>query len=449
MWAGGSGGMAGSFRAVYELATHLSKRFDVTLVFLKDGEPASTVPLDVDGFRTVECSIGRPPEAEFPGGFLDDYDLLHIWGASRAILHRSRSAGALPHCYSFHSSLEARGILSRLGSVFEPAVDRITVAGRGVGDYIASECHLPVEVIPLGVDTDRFRPMGKEDCRERLGIPDDAIVFGFLGRLWKFDFALTYRAFKRVKALSGRSDCVLVAAGQYDRLRMRGPCWLKDDFVVLPSYPHSLVPSILNSFDVLLNTSCGVREGFGLSVLEAMACAVPVVSVAWDGFKDTVADGETGRLVDTAWHSGEPWIRTSQLVDACTALLKQEALRVEMGRKARDVVAREFTWTLCGSRYARLFRAMTDGAARSSGRGARRWYDVKTMERLGRSDALPGNVRRAVGNLTSSRRIGRGWERTVSDETIDFLPKYRLTRDSRREEYHEKLRREFPFLRQL
>ncbi|HUI00113.1 MAG TPA: glycosyltransferase family 4 protein [Nitrososphaerales archaeon] len=447
MWAGGAGGMSGSFRAVYEVAKRLSNEFEVTMVFLKDGHPSAGRAAWVEGFRTVECAIGRPPIAEFPRGFLEGFDLLQVWGASRAALH-TRDALSLPHCHSFHSSLEARGILSRLEVLFDRATDTITAAGTGVKASIASASGLPVEVIPLGVDANRFRPLSKEDARDRVGVPRDAFVFGFLGRLWKLDFSLTYSAFRRVKALTGREDCVLVAAGQYDRLRMRGPCWVKDDFVVLSCYPHSEVPSILNSFDVFLNTACGVREGFGLSVLEAMACGVPVVSVAWDGFRDTVADGETGLLVDTAWHAGEPWVRTSQLVDACSAVLRDDAMRARMGRRAREVAARRFTWELCGRRYARLFRGVMDLAVRSrdAHRPERPW-DPGTMERLRRADGLPENLQRAISGLPSSRRIGNGWERTVCDEVIDFLPKYCGKRDSLREMYHERLARHFPSLR--
>ncbi|HRE90473.1 MAG TPA: glycosyltransferase, partial [Myxococcota bacterium] len=51
--------------------------------------------------------------------------------------------------------------------------------------------------------------------------------------------------------------------------------------------------------DVFVSLADNVQETFGLSVIEAMAAGLPVVVSDWDGYKDTVRDGEDGFRVTT------------------------------------------------------------------------------------------------------------------------------------------------------
>src|SRR5205807_184608 len=53
--------------------------------------------------------------------------------------------------------------------------------------------------------------------------------------------------------------------------------------------------------DVFVSPIDNIQESFGLTVVEAMACGLPQVVPDWNGYRDTVIDGDTGFLIPTYW----------------------------------------------------------------------------------------------------------------------------------------------------
>jgi glycosyltransferase involved in cell wall biosynthesis len=91
--------------------------------------------------------------------------------------------------------------------------------------------------------------------------------------------------------------------------------------------------SLLKGFDVFVMSS--VQEGLGTSLLDAMACAKPVVATTVGGIPEVVADGETGLLV--------PPRQPPQMAAAIVRLLKSAAARRDMGAAGRARVQARFT----------------------------------------------------------------------------------------------------------
>ena len=90
----------------------------------------------------------------------------------------------------------------------------------------------------------------------------------------------------------------------------------------------------------------GTMEGFGIAVLEAASCGLPVVASDLEGLKDAVIDGVSGRLVPP----GNP----EKFAEAVRELLADETFRRDFGKKASEFVLEHCTWEKIVRRYAEI-----------------------------------------------------------------------------------------------
>jgi glycosyltransferase involved in cell wall biosynthesis len=105
------------------------------------------------------------------------------------------------------------------------------------------------------------------------------------------------------------------------------------------------VPSLLRNSDFFVLSSR--TEGLCLSLLEAMACGLPVVATDVGGNREVIADSGGGILVP----SGSPEL----LADAVLSILRRPSVRLQMGRAARSRVERAFDLRTVVSRYEELY----------------------------------------------------------------------------------------------
>lgn len=87
----------------------------------------------------------------------------------------------------------------------------------------------------------------------------------------------------------------------------------------------------------------GDMEGFGISVIEAAYCGIPVVASKLEGLQDAIKDGQNGFLVDS--ESAEMWTKK------INELLIDDTFRLEFGRKARQFVIDNYSWEKIAARY--------------------------------------------------------------------------------------------------
>ncbi len=239
-------------------------------------------------------------------------------------------------------------------------------------------------LIPLGVDPDRFLPMDKRTARQQWQLPLEGPIILYLGRLiiTKTDFLPLFRAFREIR--KAFPSCWLVLAGQehppglsQQLIRYADELGVKDYIIMLPSVPESAKPSLYNAADVFVSLSHTPEESFGIALLEAMACGLPVVATDWDGYREIIVDGETGCLVPTwwgkcdedvnllalmgAWETDHFFLTQSiafsvdSLVEILLSLLKDAERREEMGRKGRGRVEEMFCWETIIPQYEQLW----------------------------------------------------------------------------------------------
>jgi glycosyltransferase involved in cell wall biosynthesis len=154
-----------------------------------------------------------------------------------------------------------------------------------------------VDVVPVyGVDTGVFRPveMPRREIRRTRGLPDKGVILFFSSRMApEKDSPVLLAAFARLLA-AGRDVYLLHRSGGYLRLLADAADAGVAHRVIASNAVHPLddLPLDYLASDVCVQASRA--EGLGFSVLEAMACGVPVVATRVGGLAETVIDGETG-----------------------------------------------------------------------------------------------------------------------------------------------------------
>lgn len=208
-----------------------------------------------------------------------------------------------------------------------------------------------------GVDTSRFTPRPPEEVRKtrsELGLPADAQVVGFVGRLVLAkgfrEFVGAARALR--EALGDRLHVLIVGPSEEGEQRDAVP---RDELERIAGAPgfHVLglrwdVERLYPVMDVLALPS--YREGIPRTAMEAAACGVPVVATDIRGCREVVADGGTGLLV--------PVRRVRELVDAISALLADPARARAMGARGRERVVERFSDAAVNRRLLDIYQAV-------------------------------------------------------------------------------------------
>ena len=178
------------------------------------------------------------------------YDLLHAHYVFSGLV--ARGQWQLPVVLTHHGPEVFRTWESRLCRLSRRWFDKLIV----VSPEMQRRLDVPyAEVIPCGIDTNRFRPMPQEEARRLAGLPAGKKLV-----LWAGEHHRPEKRFDLVQAAM-------------EILTARDP---SVELVRLSSRPHEIVPAFMNACDVLLLTSDA--EGSPMVIKEAMACNVPVVS---------------------------------------------------------------------------------------------------------------------------------------------------------------------------
>ena len=194
-----------------------------------------------------------------------------------------------------------------------------------------------LELLGNGIDLDRFRPRPdvRTEVRRELGIPEDQLVVGAVGRLvWEKGYAELFEAAKAI--LATRDDVVFVVAGPFDP--DKGDPLGADDVAAAEAagvrfLGHRDDPERLyQAFDVYVLASH--REGYPRSAMEAAACGLPIVACDIRGCRQVVDHGRTGLLATVK--------EATSLQEELDALLDDPSLRTSMARAARQKAGSDF-----------------------------------------------------------------------------------------------------------
>ncbi|UIJ44093.1 glycosyltransferase family 1 protein [Sphingomonas cannabina] len=177
---------------------------------------------------------------------------------------------------------------------FYNRVDQVLTPGQSTADIIRSwGVTTPIGIWSRGVDHDRFNPARRSlEWRRSLGIADDEVAIGFLGRLVLEKGLDIFADVSRELKSRGVPHRVLVVG--------KGPArdWFAErvpDAAFAGFQRGDDLGRAVASMDMLFNPS--VTETFGNVTLEAMAAAVPVIAARATGAVDLIEEGVNGHLV--------------------------------------------------------------------------------------------------------------------------------------------------------
>ncbi len=236
------------------------------------------------------------------------------------------------------------------GTRFANATDLVIAPSAALVARLAAQgLRRPMEVVPTGVELDRFRPANRASARISLGLAPGLPLLLYVGRLDR-EKNLTF-LLESFAGLAGRhptAQLLLVGRGTQERALQAYAAQLGIAARVrfTGGIPPADVVRYYQAADVFVFTS--TTETQGLAVLEAMASGLPVVAVRASGVEEAVVDGVTGLLV--------PEDR-SALTAAVLQVLADTGLEAKLAAGAREG-ALPFSAAAMGERLVAIYRRL-------------------------------------------------------------------------------------------
>jgi glycosyltransferase involved in cell wall biosynthesis len=297
-----------------------------------------------------------------------DFDIVHFLDAHFAFAYRGRYLASLLQSFRqratgdrslpYHSSTanlvgrflyyhSARLVLER--RAVRGASHLLSSSQATAHEFVAHYGVLPerVTVVPLGIDTEFFRPLPRPPARLRrdLGLAAEDRVVLYVG------FSTPRKGVETlVRALPFLpSEAKLLVVGKWETgyrekvMRALGPH--SDRLLELGYVPDADLPGLYALADVFVFPS--LLEGFGLPPVEAMACGCPIVATTVGSLPEVV--GEAGLLV--------PPQEPQALAGAILSLLDDDLLRRDLGEKGRRRAVSSFDQAQMVARTVEVYDA--------------------------------------------------------------------------------------------
>jgi glycosyltransferase involved in cell wall biosynthesis len=189
-----------------------------------------------------------------------------------------------------------------------------------------------VTTIHNGIDTDIYqpRPERRAASREKWGLPANGTIVGGIGRL---AYQKNFELFLNVAAQIPDAFFVIGGTGEDEaELRAQVSRLGLVERVKFLGYVGDM-PSLWPALDCLLLTSR--YEGLPITILEAMACGVPIVASNLDGMREILRDGENASLV--------PPSEIAPFVEAVRAFIDKPAHAAKLAAAALATVRADYS----------------------------------------------------------------------------------------------------------
>lgn len=348
---------------VYYLSKELVKRgHEVKVVCANEGGGNG----DIDGVKVKRLNyVGKIANTNItpslPFHLLkEDFDVIHIhlptpWSADWSAL--ISAVKRKPMVLTYHNDITGEGIAKYIANTYNQTLLKIVLNAASKiiitqPRYLDSSPYLTdyknkIEVIPNGVDIEKFRPMDVEREENTL------FFLSVLDEFHKYK-GLEY-LLKALKLIKDEMKVKLIVGGEGSLLNyykdMAKSLGVEDSVDFVGFIPDEKIVEYYNKCDVfVLPSTSSVQEGFGIVLLEAMACGRSVVSTSIVGVAEDIEKYNAGKIV----RPKDP----KALAGAIMRILQNEKGSSEMGKNGRGLVEDRYTWKRVAEMVVHIYRSI-------------------------------------------------------------------------------------------
>jgi glycosyltransferase involved in cell wall biosynthesis len=304
------------------------------------------------------------------------YDIVHAnFFMSGMVAQHLKQVLGIPFVITFHALGHVRRLAQGAADAFPPARSRIESMLMRQADRIIAECTQDrqdmetlygatpgrITIAPCGFDPEELWPVPQDESRERLGLPHDKFLVLQLGRMVPRKGVDT--VIQGVAMLRSRYQVeaeLLVVGGDISRpqgcdsMEMARLRTLATQLGIgahvrfVGQQPRSELRYWYGAANAFVTTPW--YEPFGITPVEAMACARPVIGSEVGGIKSTVVDGATGFLIP----SRDP----QAVADRLATLAQDPLLARRLGEQGLQRAYQHYTWRTVAQQVAAIYAAV-------------------------------------------------------------------------------------------
>jgi glycosyltransferase involved in cell wall biosynthesis len=300
------------------------------------------------GMPVHSLSPGKFPPLYFPNFWKllrsGNYDILHfhLFGANlcaKPLAIMARHPAIIVHDQCNDASRENNPMLLATDAFWNRRSDRVIAVSESTRRYLLDREDLDdakVTMIPNGIDTSMFHPAiadQREGARLDLGIPSEGFVIGGVGRLVpQKNFMLFLEVVADVVRSHPSVYFVIAGTGPLEQLlRAKATTLGIVEHVRFLGHVKDRV-GLYHALDALMMTSD--FEGTPMTLLEAMACGLPVVASAVDGIAEVCTHRKDALLATQG--------QTNGFEEGCRLIITDESLRIGLGVAARRTILERY-----------------------------------------------------------------------------------------------------------
>jgi len=244
-----------------------------------------------------------------------------------------------------------------------------------------------LEIIPIGITPPTASPVSKQILRNLLGLPEDAVIFFSLSRFSPVTKMDLFSVLTMILNIKEENLCFVFAGatnGEQGYIQSIQQ-WItghhmENRIKLFPDITDK--DSFYKAADVYFAPADNFQETYGITLIEAMKYGLPILAYDWDGYRNTVEEGQNGFLISTYYLKGLPdfsriapiigdkyallyaqsmFVDQHQLLEKIQLLFSSENLRIQFGQNS-STRSQKYYWPTVVTQYMRFWTHLNEKA---------------------------------------------------------------------------------------